>query len=62
MKTSAKVFCWGANSSGQASVFGSKFSALSAGGSHTCAVQPNGDSSCWGSNASGQSDPPDSFG
>jgi hypothetical protein len=60
--------CWGSNSHGQlgngtiggmniaaAPVGGGlTFVVLSAGGSHTCGVTPDGSIYCWGSNASGQ--------
>jgi alpha-tubulin suppressor-like RCC1 family protein len=48
--------------SGQSSLFGGKFSSISAGGAHSCAVQVSGDAVCWGSNSAGQSNVPDNFG
>ena len=62
------AYCWGSNSKGQlgngttggTSVTaglvsgGLTFVTLSAGGSHTCGVTPNGSIYCWGANASGQ--------
>jgi alpha-tubulin suppressor-like RCC1 family protein len=62
------AYCWGSNSHGQlgnGSIGGANsvaaavgggltFVVLSAGGSHTCGVTPDGSIYCWGSNASGQ--------
>ena len=62
------AYCWGSNSKGQlgngaiggtnsvaAPVTGGlTFVSLSAGGSHTCGVTPDGAIYCWGANASGQ--------
>jgi alpha-tubulin suppressor-like RCC1 family protein len=62
------AYCWGSNSHGQlgngtiggansvaAAVGGGlTFVVLSAGGSHTCGVTPDGSVYCWGANASGQ--------
>ena len=62
------AYCWGSNSNGQlgngtiGGTFvpagpvsgGLTFVVLSAGGSHTCGVTPNGSIYCWGSNSSGQ--------
>ncbi len=62
------AYCWGSNSNGQlgngtiggtniaaAPVSGGlTFVVLSAGGSHTCGVTPDGSIYCWGSNSSGQ--------
>jgi alpha-tubulin suppressor-like RCC1 family protein len=62
------AYCWGSNSNGQlgngtiggmniaaAPVSGGlTFVVLSAGGSHTCGVTPNGSIYCWGSNSGGQ--------
>ena len=62
------AYCWGSNSNGQLGngTFGGTnsvaapvgggftFVALSAGGSHTCGVTPNGAIYCWGANATGQ--------
>ena len=36
------------------------FSAVSAGGSHTCGLRESGEIECWGGNGSGQADAPDS--
>ena len=69
MSSNGAVKCWGQNASGQLGrgavgpssevpqdVVGlsSGVIALSAGGSHTCAVTQNGTAKCWGSNVSGQ--------
>jgi alpha-tubulin suppressor-like RCC1 family protein/uncharacterized protein YjdB len=62
------AYCWGSNSKGQlgngtsGGTFvpagpvsgGLTFVSLSAGGSHTCGVTPDGAIFCWGANASGQ--------
>ena len=41
-------FCWGGNSRGQASPPAGRFSAVSAGGEHTCALRESGEIECWG--------------
>ncbi len=62
------VYCWGLNSVGQLGdqTFNGKtgpvrvvagnltFTAVTAGGAHTCALTPTGDAYCWGFNTSGQ--------
>ena len=62
------AYCWGSNSNGQlgnGTIGGANavavpvsggltFVVLSAGGSHTCGVTPDGSIYCWGSNSSGQ--------
>ena len=68
LTASGAAYCWGSNAKGQlgngtiGGTFvpagpvsgGLTFVVLSAGGSHTCGVTPNGSIYCWGSNASGQ--------
>jgi alpha-tubulin suppressor-like RCC1 family protein len=50
--------CWGYNNYGQATPPTGKFTEVSAGGYHTCAVKTNGTLACWGYNTYGQSTPP----
>ena len=50
--------CWGSNGFGQANPPAGTFTAVSAGGSHTCGVRTNGTLACWGRNGSGQATPP----
>ena len=67
--TSGVVRCWGANSAGQSGdgreptavvnapvpvVGGASWSSISAGTSHTCAIDTDARLFCWGSNTSGQ--------
>ncbi len=68
LTASGAAYCWGSNSNGQlgngtiggtnpvaALVSGGlTFVSVSAGGSYTCGVTPNGAIYCWGANASGQ--------
>ena len=68
MLTSGGLKCWGANSHGQlgngteestkipvfVSCLSSGIQAISAGGSHTCAVLTSGEVKCWGNNEDGQ--------
>jgi Regulator of Chromosome Condensation (RCC1) repeat protein len=49
------ITCFGNNLDDQLGrdVFG-RYTQVSAGGAHTCAVRPDGDIMCWGRNAAGQ--------
>ena len=73
LRESGAVVCWGDNSvrarneetwsieevySGQIDAPAGRFSAVSAGGFHTCGLRPSGTVECWGYNASGQTDAP----
>jgi hypothetical protein len=64
VKANGEIACWGDNSAGQANPPAGKFSAVSAGGLHTCAVRegPGGPEhntvACWGDNTFGQASPP----
>ena len=56
-------WCWGANVSGQINQSFYEhptvsYSAISAGGEHTCALRHTGEIECWGSNEFGQTDVP----
>ena len=70
---SGAIQCWGWNYwsrwsaeaedfetvyAGQAEPPAGSFSAVSAGGSHTCAIREDGAIQCWGSNSGGQTDAP----
>ena len=71
---SGAIECWGRNTriernpeteefeevyNGQTDAPTGSFSAVSAGGSHTCGLRESGAIECWGSNYFGQSSPPD---
>ncbi len=57
--TDGTVLCWGDNRDGQLDVpSGNDFTAVGAGGDHTCAVRSNGSIACWGSDGEGESSPP----
>ena len=52
--------CWGNNEYGQASPpSDERFTAISAGGYHTCSLREDGAAVCWGDNGNEQSSPPD---
>ena len=50
--------CWGNNQFGQSSPPAGTYTAVSAGGWHTCALTTEGTIQCWGDSTSGQSSPP----
>ena len=68
--TTDVAYCWGYNASGRVGVApllgslditapvavsgGHPFTSVSAGGSHTCAIDPSGQAWCWGHDAEGQ--------
>jgi alpha-tubulin suppressor-like RCC1 family protein len=68
LKPDGTAYCWGSNEFGQlgdgtstardvpvlVAAGGLKFSAISAGGDHTCAITTGGAAYCWGSNVDGQ--------
>ena len=51
------VACWGSNSNGQATPLRGTFSAVDAGGLHTCAIRTDATVACWGKNDDGGSTP-----
>ena len=53
------VSCWGSNSHGQTDAPEGRFSTLSAGGGHTCALRFDRTVACWGDNSHGQADAPE---
>jgi alpha-tubulin suppressor-like RCC1 family protein len=56
------IICWGSNDTGQIDAPDGEFKTVSAGGSHTCAIDMQGKARCWGYNYNGQSQAPsDSF-
>jgi hypothetical protein len=57
------VVCWGLNSEGAATAPPGTFTAVSAGGSHTCGLRTNASVVCWGVNATSPSylPPPATF-
>jgi hypothetical protein len=68
LTTNQDAYCWGANNSGQlgtrgdtapvfvpAAVYGGfKFTAITSGTNHSCALTPSHDALCWGNNQLGQ--------
>jgi hypothetical protein len=54
----SNVLCWGWSGSGATTPPAADFVHLSAGYSHTCGIDTNGDVQCWGSNTYGQLDDP----
>ena len=51
--------CWGEDDEGQTSPpTGERFTALSSGARHTCALRDDGTAVCWGQNDEGQASPP----
>ena len=50
--------CWGYNHRGQASAPPGRFTEISAGGFHTCALREDGGAVCWGYNDHGQATSP----
>ena len=50
--------CWGANNHGQADALVDRFTAVSAGYSHTCALRESGEIECWGYTYEDQTQPP----
>src|SRR5207247_1427933 len=68
LTTGGAAYCWGSNDNGElgngsttsssvpvaVTAPGLTFTAVSAGGCHTCGVTPSGAVYCWGSNAYGQ--------
>ena len=57
LRTDGTIQCWGYNTDGQADGPDGQFSAVSAGGAHTCALQ-NLSIDCWGNNDHGQTQQP----
>ena len=58
IRSPGRVFCWGANSYGQADPPSGSYRMVSAGGFHSCALQDSQSVVCWGANFFGQADPP----
>ena len=58
MLDSGEIECWGDNSDGQAEAPAGRFSAISAGGRHTCGLRETGAVECWGYTFDGQAQPP----
>ncbi len=57
--TNGVVECWGDNTDGQATTPSGIFTAVSAGGLHSCAIrEDNGTVECWGNNGDGQTNAP----
>jgi len=55
IKANKSVACWGSNSFGQSTAPEGAFSAVAAGGSHSCAIRdPEGSLVCWGADNLGQ--------
>ena len=50
--------CWGLDEHGQSTLSTDIFTAVSAGGDHTCGILDTGDVACWGLDDQGQSTPP----
>ena len=74
LRTDGQIRCWGQNDfsgygsttppttggpTGQAAPPSGKFTAVSAGWEHACALNSNREIVCWGRNHNGQADPPD---
>ena len=73
LRENGAIECWGSNTTprwnpttkevehhyaGQTNVLPGSYSAVSAGGAHTCAIRESGEIACWGSNYVGQTDVP----
>jgi alpha-tubulin suppressor-like RCC1 family protein len=56
------VACWGRTIEGQSTPPAGTFTAVSAGGDHTCGVKTSGTVVCWGDDSSGEATPPAGFG
>jgi alpha-tubulin suppressor-like RCC1 family protein len=56
--TNGTLACWGFNPFGQATPPAGTYTAVAAGGGHSCAVKTNGTLACWGANNFGQATPP----
>lgn len=50
--------CWGKRANGATNPPPGRFTSISAGNRHTCAIGPGGAVSCWGRNDHGEADPP----
>ena len=54
----ARWFCWGRDTYGEATPPEDSFQSVTAGGYHTCGVRTDGTVACWGSNEKRQAFPP----
>ena len=58
LRRDGSIFCWGANTFGQAISQSGAFTSVSTGTIHTCGLRRDGGVVCWGNDGSGRATPP----